>query len=223
MVLLAIQTLLSVRRSVEVGTDGVLLRWFHRQRFVPIATITRAEVVEGLDHYLVRVLRTDGSWADAGVLHTPIRTKRLRAVAKDQAHMIKQRIDDAIAARDVERAPFDDSSLLRGDRTVAEWRRDLRALTAQTETFRAGVADAPTLGRLVEDNERPAAQRVAAAIALSPHLDASMRARIATIARASAAPKLRVALEAVLREDDDRVADALADLEIPAKSARARA
>ncbi len=88
------------------------------------------------------------------------------------------------------------------------------------ETFRGAAAPTPeALLRVVEDASAKPVERVAAAIALAAAGDAA-RVRIRVVAEATAAPRLRVALEAVAREDE--VADALEALESESAAERAR-
>jgi hypothetical protein len=53
---------------------------------------------------------------------------------------------------------------------------------------------------------------VGAAVALRSKLDEAERARLRVAAEATAAPKIRVALEAAAEEDDARVAEAMREL-----------
>ena len=64
-----------------------------------------------------------------------------------------------------------------------------------TATLRTAPVMPDHLWRVAEDAQQPATMRAAAAIALGPTLDPSGKTRLAEIAKATAAPKLRVALE----------------------------
>lgn len=75
---------------------------------------------------------------------------------------------------------------------------------------------------LVEGASTDASTRVAAAIALAPTLDDDGRARVRVAASASASPKLRVALEAVAKDDNDAVVEALAETESDRERFRAK-
>jgi hypothetical protein len=70
------------------------------------------------------------------------------------------------------------------------------------------------LWRVAQDPAQAPAARAAAAVALSPTLDESGRARLVQIAKATAAPKLRVALERVATAaSEEELAEALGALE----------
>ncbi len=99
-------------------------------------------------------------------------------------------------------------ALARGARDVARWTQDLRALVAgdtDADAYRRAPTPPDTLLRIAENPTSPDADRVAALVALSPArtTDAAVATRIAALAADTAAPHVRVALDAWLAEDDE--------------------
>ncbi len=92
------------------------------------------------------------------------------------------------------------------------WVAALRKLNDGTAGFRDHGASATVVERLLailEDASASPTRRVAAAVALAPHLDPERRGRVRIAAEATAAPKLRVALEAAAAAEDDKLVRAL--------------
>jgi hypothetical protein len=70
------------------------------------------------------------------------------------------------------------------------------------------------LWRVAEDPAQPAIKRAAAAVALAPTLAEEDKERLGELAKATAAPKLRVALQNIADDvPDDELEDALRRLE----------
>jgi hypothetical protein len=94
-----------------------------------------------------------------------------------------------------------------------EWLARLRAFGHEDAGgFRDPKIPPERLWRIVEDPSAPASARAGAAVALRAKLDDDGRTRIRVAADATAAPKLRVALESTAAEDDQAVRDALDEL-----------
>jgi hypothetical protein len=79
--------------------------------------------------------------------------------------------------------------------------------------FREAEVSADDLWRTLEDGAADPEARAGAAVALGPTLGEGDRARLRVAARVVAAPRLRVALEAVADGDEARVEEALAEIE----------
>ena len=69
------------------------------------------------------------------------------------------------------------------------------------------------LWQVIEDAKADISARAAAAIALSRTMSEQDRSRLRIAARATAAPKLRIALEAAAQDDEARMVEALSDME----------
>lgn len=216
--LVSVLALSSSRRCV-VGTDGVLLTGFGAKDFVPIARIGEVEV-DTVDLVLgnrARVVRL----FDKGGL--PLREilvdamkdgpfqEGIHAAIDARAESLAERIREAQAV-ETGGGLVDERTLARDARPWTEWVSTLRGLSHHAATFRGGEPPRPeALLALVEDPTVAAWKRAAAAVAVSRTSAAKKRLRV--VAAASAEPRLRVALEAAVEEDEARMADALEALE----------
>ncbi|MDB4994946.1 MAG: hypothetical protein JWM74_2378, partial [Myxococcaceae bacterium] len=133
------------------------------------------------------------------------------------------KIDRLLAALDRSRAARNDdtsnaasitaSITARGEKALAAWIRDLRALS-RDEGYRARAAPVDDLWRVVEDPSCDASARAGAAIALQPELDAAGVRRLRVAAKRSAAPLVRVAVAQVVENvDETALEEALAKLD----------
>jgi len=218
--------------KVVVGADGVLIRWLWQKRFVPIADIVSAEVVDGeptsfnQSPILVRVHLRSGAPMDlfADVARSgPMAPSGLQRFARMRAEILAERINEAVAGRgesDASALAFDVGLLRRSDRAIDEWVSALRALRSNVQTFREPGVVLDQLWKVLEDVRATPEKRAAAAVVLSPHLDEGGRERLRVAAEATVAPKLRVALEAAAEDDDDRLRTALDDV-VERREARA--
>jgi hypothetical protein len=214
---------MAARAHVTVGADGVLVRWLWQRRFFRIADIASAEVVgprgaapSTHSSIFVRLKLRSGEVLDLCV------ALRKRGVVSEGAHdwarmrgeMIAERIREAIEAHGPGGdAPWSASALSRGERSVPDWLAWLRDVRARVATFREGIELArDELWRVVEDPTASAEHRAAAAVALAPDLDDDGKSKLRIAARAAAAPKLRVALEAAADADDERLTSALDEI-----------
>lgn len=135
------------KRSMKIGSDGLLLQAGFRRRFIPHATIRRTAldrvgvVVEERDGTLT-TLRVDGALQERSALHAAL----------------LERINQAMALGSGSMGPPDPLSRL--DSSDALLTR--ASFAGDYRTPACGVAD---LARLVEDPRAPAARRLSAAIA----------------------------------------------------------
>ncbi len=200
--------------QVTVGTDAVLVRWLGTKRLIALADVVR---VEKLPH-VVRLVHRDGRTSDIRVgmpgryAHTSV----------ESVSALGERIEAALAARDTGASTPEASVLARAERPVATWVEALRHAATAEPGFRGAALIADRLWPLVEGASTDASTRVAAAIALAPTLDDDGRARVRVAASTSASPKLRVALEAVTKDDHDAVVEALAEIESDRERSRAK-
>jgi hypothetical protein len=217
----ALTIVMRLPSTVTVGADGVLIRGPRTRVFHPLSEIERAEVVEAsstssvLVPIFVRLHLTQGRTRDVVAAQWGGFTDRIdaRARAKAEASRLAERVNEAIAARAGESRATRARALARDSRPIATWIAALRAATARTQTFREEGLSVDELFEVVEDARATHEQRAAAAIALGPHLDDAGRARVRVAAETTAVPKLRVALEASLEEDDRALGEAFEALE----------
>ncbi len=204
--------------KVDVGADGILLRWLTRRTFIPIADIESVRMHQqpsfrGMTAVL-EIVRKNGpsKVIVVGSINRGRRYDEANAGVLRRADALAERIREAIADRDA--AAADPVRLpARGARTADVWLADLRKVGSRDD-YRADAApDVHALFRVVEDPAKDAATRAAAAAVLGPTLDDEGRKRLRVAASASAAPKLRVALEAAAGKDDEALKEALAEIE----------
>ncbi len=186
---------------LHIGADGVVVPGLLRDRFIPHAEITSASTTRGgvgNAYNYVQIYLRKGNFVV------------VPASNMDEAGSIVHRILTAKhESRGQERARLLDV-LARNERPIPEWRRALSALVTKSG-YRTASHDVEEVLRIVEDPRAPAQQRVAAALAVRPHGDESVKERIRVAALASVEPKLRVTLEKASSGDvDDAELEALA-------------
>jgi hypothetical protein len=199
---------------LSVGADGIVLRWLGRQRFIgyeDIELVTRFDRswgrsrIVGLSLLLrsneqVMVPISSSNWPKAGAVD-----------------LIEERIREAMETYRTGGAAADAALLRRGERRLGEWVAALRALGAGANAdMRTAPVPRERLFRIVEDPACAPTDRAAAAVALGGDgaLDDDGRARLRAVAEATAAPRLRVAIEkAAAAPDSAELEAALADVE----------
>ncbi len=211
---------------IVIGADGVLIRWLRHRELIRLADVTGAEVVRGetwstFVPILVRIHLRGGGHRD--VVAQAGRSSAFGTqteAAWVHASTIAERINEAVRARAQGEVPLRvalvEDSLARAGREIPEWVASLRKLQDHVASFREHASTGHVLESLwsvLEDNAAPQEKRAAAAVALAPHLDDGGRERVRVAARAVAAPKLRIALEAAAERDDDDLVEALAEVE----------
>jgi hypothetical protein len=165
--------------SVDVGTDGVVLRLLGVSTFVAYAEID--EVTHAGWRVVLRLR--------SGKNLTLSLDKSLRGSA------IAARIQEAMEkAHRPPEAPIP-SNL---PHEVARLRN-----LAESADYRAAPPARDVLWRVVVDPAAPAPTRARAAVALSSSLDPNERVRLRVVAEGTASPKLRVAIDAAAEEETD--------------------
>jgi hypothetical protein len=204
------------RTRAIIGADGIDLQWLWQRKFIPMKDIVRAEVVEGEAKgnaypILVRLQMRNGDpielMADLGRVSLFSNYNSFNRYVRMRAEIIAERINEVVEQRPPV-AVWNTTALLREGRSIDEWVASLRNLRQRVQTFREGSALEQLWG-VLEDANMGAEERAAAAVALSPDLDDRGRERIRVAARATGAPKLRVALEAAAHDDEQKLLGAL--------------
>ncbi len=195
---------------VTVGADGVEIRWFGWRRFVRHRDIVNAaQYVTGLGNS--RYTGVSLTLESGEEVRIPIGQARS---VDDRTRIVLERSQEAAAEGNVEHAELDPAILARGDRDVGDWMRALRSLGAGANaTMRTAPIEAERLWRIVEDPAGPPLARAAAAVALTADPAADSRRRLRAAAEATAAPRLRVAIDAAASHDEQALKEALAELE----------
>lgn len=191
-------------QRVEVGHDGVFLRWLGNKRFIPFSKIEGASltklgvdlVLSGGRAYEIRLTQKDGD-ADA------------------QARALLVRINEGLAAQVGLSRADEEAHLARGERDLATWMRDMRVVgTGEMSGYRASAIPRERLWAVVENPSADRSAREGAALALSASIDEEERARLRALAHRTASPRLRIALDGIGREHDEtRLRVAIEDAE----------
>lgn len=198
LIALVVTALFVVPSRVEVGADGVLVRWLGSARFVPAADIVGVEQeLQGLGknrHILVRVLRQGGAPLDLVVGSA--------RWAADDAGALVARVEEVISARR-SGAVAVAAALARGHLDAGSWVRALRAVGGGAgANFRRPEVSPDALWTVFESPTSTPDARVAAAVALAAQPSEKTSARIRVTADALAEPSLRQALGAAASGDD---------------------
>lgn len=180
-------------QRVDVGHDGLFTRWLGNRRFIPFSKVESAS----LTRFGVKLVLRSGRSLE-------IRLTQKHGEADAEARALLARIDDGLAAqRGLSRAD-EEAYLSRGERDVATWVREMRALGAgEMGGYRASAMPRDRLWDVVENASADRSAREGAALALSASLDDDERDRLLDLAQRTASPRLRVALSGVSRERDE--------------------
>ena len=204
--------------KIVVGVDGVLVRWFWRERFIPLADIASLSVGD-FREILLRL--TSGKTV---TIHTTNTRRHLSEHHRQHRDAVYARIVEAVNAHRQNRGAAEVALLVaRGARSVTAWKRALEAIAQGDGGYRQAALRDEDLWRLVEDPRATEDARAGAAFLLRKSLDAEGKARVRVAADATASPKLRVALDAAAGDSDDVASAALAEVGAPDDSPRMRA
>jgi hypothetical protein len=192
---------------VTIGADGVHISEIVGARFIPFAQIASIEPsVE--DIHVTKFLLREGTTVE-------LRSRPRRSSDLDETtRAIRARLEEGLQAfRDRNDASEAMTWLARGNRTTKEWLAALRGLTGDGSYRRSAIPE-EHLWRIVEDPRADADARAGAVVALGENLDDASKQRVRRIALATAAPRVRVALDVAVSKspDDPEVARAFEDL-----------
>jgi hypothetical protein len=198
--LVALVTVVVMPTWVDVGADGIALRWFGRKRFYGYGEILDvAAFSRGSGRS--RQIGVDVTLRSGEVIPVPIGTPNW---SEDDVAMLEERIREGRESWKAGEASADAALLRRGERPLGEWIGTLRAIGAGANAdMRTAPLPRERLFRILESPSAGSTDRAAAAIALGQELDEESRARLRSAAEACAAPKLRIALEAAAKGDDE--------------------
>lgn len=199
-------------QRVSIGDDGLLLRWAGRRRFIPFGVVREARPTPlGIE------LDLEGRAVEIRLTH------RVDAEAGQRAAML-ERIEHGLALHRALEPAEDEALLLRGERGLETWIREMGALGAgDLQGYRALAIPRERLWAVLENPAADPSARQGAALALRARLDDEERERLAAIGDKSAFPPLRIAIDAVTKAPDVpqlRVALERADEEAAADSRR---
>ena len=202
--------LLWIRSRIEVAADGVFLRWLFWRRFLSFDRVERVWYEPGRVRSFGRsgknaVLKIVGR--NAPDVHVSGRSTnydlKLAADAIDRGLTVYR------GAK--ERLPFDGARLSRGEADAKVWLDRLRALVTKAETFRDAPPTHDELARIVDDAHATEEHRAAAAVALAATGEAG-KSRLRVARDSTADPKLRVAIDAAIEDDERALTEALGEI-----------
>ena len=186
---------------VDVGTDGVLLRWLGTRKFVPYAEVDRVEPTDTG----VRLILED-RFVDLPVGPMDPRAARPMDVQlRNERDALVERIRTAMIAPALDAPParLEPSMLARGGRTPSDWLASLRSMVAKREgRMRAAPVLDDQLWALLSDPNTSPSARAGAAVVLASHADEGTRDKLRIAAQSIASPKLRIVLEAAAEGED---------------------
>ncbi|MEO8875264.1 MAG: hypothetical protein ABI461_06745 [Polyangiaceae bacterium] len=198
---------------VTIGADGILLERRGTRRFIRFGDLLKIE--EHAEYKDAIVLRLADSKQIS--LRTSIQDRsNNQAVVSDQTRALRKRLDVALEAfRNREAGPDVLLALGRANRSAHDWIAAL-AKTSTTSEYRVAPVTNEQLWSVAEDPAASADDRAAAVVALRATLDEPAKLRVRKTIEACAEPRLRVALDAAIGENDaqlEAALDALAENE----------
>lgn len=200
--------LLAIKGRATIGTDGVLVSFLWERRFHRYADIARVTPTY-LGYKTVALVMKSGR-----SVHLPIPRSWSHAQEQSDAQRLADRIQTAMAEHRDAPGEADLQALARRGRSVKEWVVHLLGVgSGSNADHRRAPVPADRLWRIVESPTEDAEARAAAAVALSSAKDDRTRRRLRAAAGNTAAPRLRVALEAAAKAAED---DATAEAEMAA-------
>ena len=205
----AMLALAAKRTEVSIGADGVLIHWLWIHRFVrceDILTVSEYEETMGRSRTMGVSLHLKGGEE----LRLPVGARHL---SEDRCAALVERIRETMVAQRSGQGAATAALLGRQGRVMSEWIRALRAMGVGADaTLRTAPTDPEVLLRVVESPGSRAEERAAAAVALAASGDEEAKTRLRVAAEAVAEPKLRVALDAAVEEDETALEAALGEL-----------
>ena len=170
-------------QTVDVGEDGVFLRWLGNKRFIPFSAI---EIVSGTKLGVDLFLRGEAS--------VEILLTNKAGAADTQVKAMIARIKEGIAAHAGLSRADEEAFLARSGRDLETWMKEMRALGAgEMSGYRAAAIPRERLWAVVENPAADPSAREGAALALSATLEEgdSIAPRIARSEDRAATPPRR--------------------------------
>jgi hypothetical protein len=202
--------LVFIRSRIEVADDGVFLRWLFFSRFVPYAKMENVWYEPGVPRGFFRRGETARLTLYGG--DGPQLTISSRAPSPDLQQAARA-IEAGMASyyKSGQPAPFDSARLARGGAKPADWVSRIRALARMPASYRDSPPSREELARIIGDPHASEEQRAAAAVGLAA-LGEEGKTHLRVARETTADPKLRVAIDAAIADDDDAIAAALDDV-----------
>jgi hypothetical protein len=179
-------------QRVEVGHDGLLLKWLGNSHFVAFSKIESATATKLGVHLLLR-----------GDRHLEIRLTQKDGSATAQIDALLARIKAGIDAQSGLSRADEEAALARSNRDLETWIRAMRALgSGEASGYRVAAIPRERLWEIVESPVADPSAREGAAFALSAIVDEDTRSRLSALAKKTAQPGLRAALDWAILGDE---------------------
>jgi hypothetical protein len=211
-----------LQTKLTVGADGVLRTWFWRKNFWSWADVKQIQTYVDSSFW-----SSNNRWRGVELVLRSGASVRFpivqgRSLDTGQLTLILERMRQAKESHDRGDASSEAALLERHERDIPGWIAALRAIgSGANQDHRTAPVVPEKLWRIVEDPAATAAARAGAAVALSAAIDEGGKKRLAAAAEAVAAPKLRVALDAAAKGDEEALREALSEVETGERVKRA--
>jgi hypothetical protein len=200
------------RTKLAVGSDGLLISWLGRKRFIPYSDVRAIGRYEANELGQPVWVGIELSLLSHEIIRIPV--MHPKAWMGPHLETVLERIREAMGGFHHGDTAWDTSILLRGKLEVPQWIRSLRALgTGANAGHRTAPVTPERLWRVVEDPGAHPAARAGAAVALGTDGSDETRRRLHAAARTTAAPRVRIAIETAALHQEDDLAQALAELD----------
>ena len=213
---------------VQLGSEGVTFRRLGWRQFVLYASIESVQVEQraGLGtasgdgqttswtaYVIARFVLRDGTHIDVGTSVRELEPRGRHVLGSVEAFAGRDETATAMVGQvrahlratqehAVNTSPIE-TELARGGRSVDAWLRDLSTFgEASGGTYRGAALDTEALWAVLENPVATPSARVGAAIVLRRVVASRDRSRVRAIVEHCSAPRLRVALETTLSEED---------------------
>lgn len=212
------------RVQLSIGTDGLRLRYLHKARLL------RYRDIKSIATFKLKA-RWIPDWAGVQIELESGESIRLPVAAKGNSGaarlgLVFNRLQEAFADHKQGKPVVSpEARLVRGERSLEAWVRDLRRAGAgAAANHRIAPIPIETLLEVAEDPQADPIMRANAAIALGANTEnGEFRNRLRIAAQATAAPRLRIALEQAATVDDEAaLTEALAEVEAEAHKEKAK-
>jgi hypothetical protein len=193
----------AIPSRIEVGVDGILIRWMRRSQFIPLGEI---QSVEAKDTRAILLHYRSGR---SEIIYTG-NARKLPKTERVHRDKVLASIREAMVERDAKE---------RSSATINQQGSLIDLAKRAAQGYREPAIRHEELWRTIEEPCASEQDRAAAAVLLRYALDAGGRERVRVAAMSTASPKLRVVFDATASESEELLDHAIRDF-APAEQAR---